>query len=66
LRDDRLSAESLAATLAACLEPAQLARMRAAAAHVPRDAGRQIVERITALLAARVVDSAGPNEVARD
>jgi hypothetical protein len=40
--------------------------MRAAAAHVPRDAGRQIVERITALLAARVVDSAGPNEVARD
>jgi hypothetical protein len=40
--------------------------MRAAAATVPADAGRKIVDRITALMAARVADSSSPNEVAGD
>ncbi len=66
LRDAALSAESLVATLAACLEPAQLARMRAAAARSTSDAATKIVDRVTALLVARGVDSGSPNEVARD
>jgi hypothetical protein len=41
--------------------------MRAAAALVsPSGAAAKIVERVTALTAARVADSAGPNELARD
>jgi len=67
LRDAELTPESLAAALGACLEGETLARMRAAAALVtPSGAAAKIVERVTALAAARVADSAGPNELARD
>jgi UDP-N-acetylglucosamine--N-acetylmuramyl-(pentapeptide) pyrophosphoryl-undecaprenol N-acetylglucosamine transferase len=67
LRDADLNPESLAAALQACLEPPTLARMSAAAALVsPAGAAAKIVDRVTALAAARVVDSAGPNELARD
>jgi UDP-N-acetylglucosamine--N-acetylmuramyl-(pentapeptide) pyrophosphoryl-undecaprenol N-acetylglucosamine transferase len=67
VRDAELNPESLAAALEACLEPQTLARMRAAAGLVlPVGAAGEIVERITALAAARVADSAGPNELARD
>jgi UDP-N-acetylglucosamine--N-acetylmuramyl-(pentapeptide) pyrophosphoryl-undecaprenol N-acetylglucosamine transferase len=67
LRDAELTPESLAAALGTCLEAETLARMRAAAALVtPSGAAAKIVERITALAAARVADSAGPNELARD
>jgi len=67
LRDAELSAESLSAALRDCLEDGMLARMRAAAAVVsPVGAANRIVERITALLGARVADSGSPNEEARD
>jgi len=67
LRDAELNAGSLAATLSACLETEQLAHMRAAAAALsPVGAAGAIVDRITAMLDARVLDSGSPNEVARD
>jgi UDP-N-acetylglucosamine--N-acetylmuramyl-(pentapeptide) pyrophosphoryl-undecaprenol N-acetylglucosamine transferase len=67
VRDAELTPGSLAATLQACLEPEALARMRAAAALVaPAGAAAKIVERVTGLVAARVADSAGPNELVRD
>jgi UDP-N-acetylglucosamine--N-acetylmuramyl-(pentapeptide) pyrophosphoryl-undecaprenol N-acetylglucosamine transferase len=67
VRDAELNPGSLGATLQACLEPGTLARMRAAAALVSTaGAAAKIVERITALAAARVADSAGPNELVRD
>jgi len=65
--DAALSGAKLLATLTACLAPEALARMRAAAAALsPSGAAGRIVERITALLATRVLDSGGPNAVARD
>jgi UDP-N-acetylglucosamine--N-acetylmuramyl-(pentapeptide) pyrophosphoryl-undecaprenol N-acetylglucosamine transferase len=67
VRDADLDADLLAATLDACLETGQLDRMRAAAASLsPSGAAARIVERITALLAPRVVFSGSPNEDARD
>jgi len=66
LRDADLTPATLTAVLARCLEPATLARMRAAAGMLsPAGAATKIVERIVALAGARVADSAGPNEVAR-
>jgi UDP-N-acetylglucosamine--N-acetylmuramyl-(pentapeptide) pyrophosphoryl-undecaprenol N-acetylglucosamine transferase len=67
VRDAELTADSLEATLHDCLRPANLARMRAAAAFLsPGGAGAAIVDRVTALLGPRVVDSRSPNEEARD
>jgi len=67
LRDAELDAQSLVAALQKCLEPDQLACMRAAAALLSPDRGAaKIVERITALAGPRVAHSAGPNELARD
>jgi UDP-N-acetylglucosamine--N-acetylmuramyl-(pentapeptide) pyrophosphoryl-undecaprenol N-acetylglucosamine transferase len=67
LPDADLTAQSLVATLSAALQPKRLAEMRTAAAALsPGGAAAKIVERITALLGARVGDSAGPNEVVRD
>jgi UDP-N-acetylglucosamine--N-acetylmuramyl-(pentapeptide) pyrophosphoryl-undecaprenol N-acetylglucosamine transferase len=67
IRDADLSAATLLATLIACLAPERLARMRAAAAALsPAGAAARIVDRITALLSPRVLDSGGPNEVVRE
>ncbi len=67
LRDRELSAETLVATLRACLAAPARSRMRAAAAAVsPGGAAARIVERITALRNSRVGDSAGTNGVVRD
>jgi UDP-N-acetylglucosamine--N-acetylmuramyl-(pentapeptide) pyrophosphoryl-undecaprenol N-acetylglucosamine transferase len=67
VKDAELNPESLAAALGRCLEPERLAGMRAAAGRVaPAGAAAKIVDRITALVGARVGDSASPNELARD
>lgn len=63
--DAELDGDFLWWTLRACLEPARLAEMKAAAAQLaPEDASAAIVSRIEALIPARVVDSAEPNETA--
>jgi UDP-N-acetylglucosamine--N-acetylmuramyl-(pentapeptide) pyrophosphoryl-undecaprenol N-acetylglucosamine transferase len=65
--DAELNAGSLLATLSKCLDSGQLADMKVAArALTPGGAATRIVERITALLAPRVIDPVSPNEVARD
>ncbi len=67
IRDADLGAESLATALRTCLEPDNLARMRAAAAALsPIGAAERIVEQITALAGPRGVDSGSPNNVVRD
>jgi UDP-N-acetylglucosamine--N-acetylmuramyl-(pentapeptide) pyrophosphoryl-undecaprenol N-acetylglucosamine transferase len=67
IADADLNPATLATALRACLQPERLRQMRAAAALLaPGGAAAKIVDRITALLGARVVDSSSPNEVARD
>jgi UDP-N-acetylglucosamine--N-acetylmuramyl-(pentapeptide) pyrophosphoryl-undecaprenol N-acetylglucosamine transferase len=67
IADGELSAATLMTTLRASLQPDRLRQMRAAAMRlVPGGGAITIVDRITALLGARVVDSSSPNEVARD
>jgi UDP-N-acetylglucosamine--N-acetylmuramyl-(pentapeptide) pyrophosphoryl-undecaprenol N-acetylglucosamine transferase len=65
--DADFSAEALLATLRTTLAADRLGAMRAAAAALaPSGATAKIVERITALLAPRVGDSASPKPIARD
>jgi UDP-N-acetylglucosamine--N-acetylmuramyl-(pentapeptide) pyrophosphoryl-undecaprenol N-acetylglucosamine transferase len=67
LRDADLSPESLVATLRDALAPDRLAAMRTAAAVLsPGGAAAKIVDRVTALVRARVADSGSPNDIARD
>ncbi len=67
LRDADLSAESLVATLRDALAPDKLAAMRTAAAVLsPSGAAAKIVDRVTALVRARVASSGSPNDMARD
>lgn len=67
LDDAELTAESLLRVLVACLTPVALARMRSAVAGVsPGGAAARIVDRISALLDARVSACASPKGVARD
>jgi UDP-N-acetylglucosamine--N-acetylmuramyl-(pentapeptide) pyrophosphoryl-undecaprenol N-acetylglucosamine transferase len=67
LRDADLTPQSLVAALVGALTPERLAAMRASAGSLsPGDAAAKIVDRITALVGARVGAPGSPNWVARD